>query len=119
MSYNISMIKVLSGDILMSQEKYLAWESKTEDLPESNPFDENRPVNEEGKVSLINGESFYWSGEFSGTSYNNGTFKKVIGDTEGYAELLFIWEYGDTIEGVKVKDGRFWECPVTFFLNED
>lgn len=58
-----------------------------------------------------------WYGEWSGRSYRD-VLPKVLAKTKGAADLLFVWEGGDSFTGLRVKDGVVVEKRVVIRLEE-
>lgn len=119
MSCNISKVHVVSGghlriaslDLLSLLRKRPEWEW----VPDQNLIDEavkNEP-DENGEIEL---REFLWHGECSGNGYEDVLIKQILPLTKGSIDLVFIWEDGDSVSGLQVRDGVATECTVDFVL---
>lgn len=57
-----------------------------------------------------------WSGEFSGLYYD--VYLKILSCTSGCAEILVVWEDGDTYSGLRVENGIVLEKEVVHTLKD-
>jgi hypothetical protein len=118
MSYNIDNIEIRGSSLTITEVNWRKWQARRDDLPEGNLpieyFEEG--MFENGKAPIT--DKFWWFGEFSGTSFHNGTFAEFVADLEGSADLILFWEGGDTVEGVKIRDGKAYLAPAILTLGE-
>lgn len=120
MSYNITSIELRDSDLTMSTEAWRKWKAQERilPLPESNmPFMD--PTDEQLESGVVPVRELWWCGEFSGTRYNDGTFAAFIADLQGSADCILVWEGGDEIHGLKIRDGQAYECPVQIELGPE
>lgn len=94
MSTNIDHVKVLSGELTISEEG-----ERWLDNPQEDWFPECPPKIVDGKV-----DKMWWSGEGSGNAVAGGTLAKFFSFTKGTAEFVFYWK-GMGPEGIRVVDG--------------
>jgi len=66
----------------------------------------------EGFVKLRN---FDWSGEFSGTYYEQ-MIRDAAPHIKGVIEVVYVWESGDSFSGLRIEDGVATEMDVEFSL---
>ena len=104
MSYNADTSRYLSGHLFITKgavRKFLT--DLGDDLP-SNCF--LRQINHDDPhlCDPVLIKNFSWSGEWSGHSFET-SLRKVLAETIGEAVLLFIWEGGDSMSALHVKDG--------------
>lgn len=110
MSYNLDNIKIISGQLSISKKKAILLLELAKDtikyLPESTFLDELNlhPRNDftDDEIQLKN---IRWCGEGSGRTYDffENLVLKAIG---GSAEIMEIWERGDTVETYTLKNGK-------------
>jgi hypothetical protein len=50
----------------------------------------------------------------SGASFQILT--KIIPLLKGEADLVFLWEYGDSVSGLMIRDGKAVDCEVSYTL---
>lgn len=120
MSYNVDHVAVLSGELEVSPEGR-AWLVREDRamvgpdawLPESVP-DLCEPASD-GWAKI---RHFWWSGESSGNAVYYGAFEKFIGFTRGSADIVLVWEGGDSMTGYRVSDGEMVEHNVVMTLGE-
>lgn len=67
---------------------------------------------EQGYYSITN---ISWCGKFSGHSYDL-FIERVLPKIEGKMELFVLWEGGESIEGLRVENGKVTEHEVKFSL---
>ena len=114
MSYNIDSVRYIKGELYIDADKarklYRQYES---DLPECHflePFDDHI----EGEYQL-QGKSVikdpWWNGGHSGHAYEKCLFE-ILKHTTGHAQLLFVWEGGNSQTALDVKDGVVRETEV-------
>ncbi len=103
MSYNIDHAEYIKGELWINAQKarelYMQFE---DDLPEGNFFNDLDIMEKgDGNTPI---EHFQWYGERSGYAYENCLFE-ILKHTTGHAQLLFVWEGGDSQTALDVKDG--------------
>lgn len=115
MSYNISRVIVHKMQATMSPNDLLSLLSRFGGrLPESNFLQDHK---EAARAALARGQdsvelkSFNWCEDFSGRTF------EVLKDTiasfiTGTVEVVLVWERGDTITGLLIKDGTCRACGV-------
>jgi hypothetical protein len=117
MSYNIDNIKVIAGGPLKIDKATLdTLLDEDVDRPEGNLLDEyaDAEPDADGNVTL---KDLWWYGEGSGSTYDTFT-DEVLPATTGKANLVIIWEGGDSVTGLRVIDGTVTECDVGYVLLE-
>lgn len=116
MSYNINSVDAVVLEAYMKASDILLI-LKEDQLPESNFLEDLSDAayaafEEKDYERLIPLENFTWVGSFSGNSLDY-LKEKIIPKIIGRIEAIFIWEGGDSIDGLAIKDGEFVECEVT------
>ncbi len=117
MSYNIDDFKVLSGqlgiraaDVRKLRKEYKdngpCNETFVDDLFEIIDGEEDPP-----KVIDIDMNSFRWTGEGSGSTFDYFR-ENIVPMLRGFADVVIIWEGGDSITGLRIKDGVATEMDV-------
>ena len=111
MSYNIDSVAYISGCLEISEADFAAAKANIieDDRPESCFLNYGGP----GIMSDIG----LWSGEGSGHAWT--TFKRALKFTTGKAELLVCWAGGDSVSGLRVRDGVVTEHKVVHSLGEE
>lgn len=114
MSYNITRTITISSTLRLPREHWEKAEaieapddSFVERLCESSFVDSYAPI-----------KDFAFRGEFSGTAYNNGALASLVALLQGDAEVIFVWESGDYVSSIRIKDGVMTECDVGYVLRE-
>lgn len=123
MSYNIDNCETLLNDNFRIKGSQLkkAIEELTHDGPERS-FLSDLP-DPSSKNSGWKANTWYfidtleWSGEGSGHIYDS-LLKIVLPKTMGSVEVIFTWEGGNSINGLRVKNGIVEECEVTLKLGK-
>jgi hypothetical protein len=111
MSYNIDSIDIRIIKPIWMNHDDAVWLAD-EDRVEIGPLDDLENLGESGRVKL---KHLNWCGEGSGHSFDY--FKReVLTKIHGHAELRIVWEGGDSITGLIVKDGKVIECSVEWRL---
>ncbi len=64
-------------------------------------------------------ERFWWSGEWSGNSWNEVFIKKVAPKILGTLEAVVTWEGGDSHSGLRIRNGKVTEPDVVMTLKDD
>lgn len=119
MSYNIDSIDYLGDARLIISAAVLARLAKEScaDSPESSFLDDpdcwRESVDLPGFVVL---ERLWWHGEGSGHGFD--ALKAALGHTLGSADLLLVWEGGDSQTGLRIVNGVVREMDVVFALAE-
>lgn len=147
MSYNIDSVIFVRGKLSIPREKFFELAVEYQDsAPECSIFDRQDfeilvPKKSKSKPQIIPSDEFpsiityepdtvnprgnagppYWSklrwrGEGSGSYYD--TFKDILSQMDGEAELVLIWEGGDSIGGLRIRNGEVTEHEVLFSLKE-
>jgi len=122
MGCNINHVTVLCGPLTIKVKRARKFLCKHKGrLPGCNVFDLSRITDalavgdDDDPIDLA--YQFWWSGEFSGTAYND-----ILGDllrrTKGSADLVFHWEGGD-LTGLRVTDGKVTTHTVIVSLGEE
>lgn len=116
MSYNIDSTEIINLDLAMKASDVLEFEDSG---PECCFIEDMIEVAEsmEDKTSLIKLPNFDWYGEGSGRSYSL-LLEEIISKLVGTAEIIFFWEGGNSVSGLKIKDGKYKECDVKHILEE-
>lgn len=115
LSYNIDEIKVISGQLFIHDKvaKKLLKKHKNE-LPEmhflENSDMEFTKLSEPDANGMMKIDDLLWGGEGSGSTFD--TLMDILENTKGEAEILIIWEGGDSIQGFRIKDGEVTEKKV-------
>lgn len=117
MSYNISSSEYISGKLTLGiLDFYSLKELYKNELPEGsflNDYNSKYILNFLDSEVEIN--QFWWYGE--GSRYSLGILKdKILPLTRGEADILFVWEGGESFSGLRVKDGLVTEKVVRFEL---
>jgi hypothetical protein len=105
MSYNIDKVRYLKGSLRITWDAVSKFSLRLEKqgihLPESNFIDAAfQECEVDGEIEI---DVPRWCGEGSGRSYD--LFKEALSLTTGVANLLIIWEGGDSITGLRVVNG--------------
>jgi len=133
MSYNVDSAEIISGKLTISASAYHQWKDD-EGLPEISPFDgldasfftrkcknghdsggkkfcgDCGAEAQEGPAT-VEITSFHWGGCGSGHAYYDA-LPRFLAALEGSADLVFVWEGGDSISGVRVENGKVVEHEV-------
>lgn len=116
MSYNIDSVRLLSGSGQIRAADVLRL-CKELNLPEVNLLDELKAAAKNAAPeTLLPIRQWWWSGEFSGMSYNEGELRKLARCVVGSVDLLLTWEGGDSVLGIRISDGQLTECDVRMVL---
>lgn len=100
MSYNLSKVRVKNCTLEIPRGVIIAAENK---LPEINPFDDldlRRDTSEWIKI-----KDFCWSGEGSGYTFDY-LLECILPKSRGELNAVLIWEGGDSMERLVVKNGK-------------
>lgn len=107
MSYNIDHVEYLKGKLMITRENLAAArEAVKEDKPETNFLDDALEQFDVagGPDDAVEIENPWWNGECSGVFSDN--FEKALSFTKGTADLIVTWEGGDSVNGLRVEDGK-------------
>jgi hypothetical protein len=110
MSYNISGVVVLSADAVMTGDdvsELLELAERADMRPEGCFLD----FIEHPRVDEVRLKSLAWCGGGSGNSYEFFV-ENVLPRVRGRADLLVIWEGGDRVDGLLVRDGVVTQADV-------
>lgn len=119
MSYNVTGVWVLGGALEISQEgrEWLERKTLNGDTPADSCLPENAPrwgtPREDGWVPITN---MWWSGDGSGESVACGAWVKFLGFTRGKADIVLVWEGGESMTGYRVENGKVTEHDVVLTL---
>lgn len=123
MSYNCDSILSLEGTLVLAKADFDRLLKKyCHELPEQcflveqeGRFDDDA---EEDEVLVFDGigASLTWCGEGSGYSYVDVFLKEVVPCLKGKADFVLTWEGGDSITGLRIKDGKAVEMDVAHKL---
>jgi hypothetical protein len=129
MSYNIDHIENVSCDLRITYGKFLALMKKYEgELPEANflhdladtysylDTDDDSEDLEEALKTVLEIKNVAWCGGGSGRT--RALLETILKKCDGTADLVLIWEGGDTVTGIKVRDGNITRCKVGYTLTE-
>lgn len=109
MSYNVDSTEILSGELFIRVADLDKWRLRQNGLPEVSfieCFDECLSYIQGMEWYKIN--KFWWYGEGSGNAYHE-TLPAIIADLRGEAEIVFTWEGGDFVSGLRIKDRKATE----------
>ena len=106
MSYNTSNISFLSGALYITDKKLKKFEKK-HDYPTS---DIRMREVDDGKNQILHIPS--------GECTLNHLLPEFLAMTEGKADLLVIWEGGDSVSGLRVEDGVVEKMDVEYVLKK-
>lgn len=110
MAYNLTCVRYLDGELTIDPADAQALLEEHSPLPEDCFLrDAAECVGDD--VPILQPS---WCGEWSGTTYE--TFMLALAHADGRAQLLLVWEGGDKLTGLKVRDGVVAECDVTVKL---
>jgi hypothetical protein len=115
MSYNIDSTEYLSGGPLRIHQDVVDMANSELEyrLPEGCfIFDLGGPPNTWHDITHPS-----WVGEGSGNEED--TFKYLLSQTKGSADILLTWEGGDSFSGLRVVDGTVTEHRVVHMLGEE
>lgn len=117
MSYNVDRVEILeSKRFRIKKSVLLAYEDRDDDLPESNfvwaalSASKNTDAGED--VLL---ETLEWTGVGSGHSWD--LFLEILEKTEGFADIVTTWEGGDSVTGLRVRNGQVTPMFVERYLS--
>lgn len=118
MSTNIDTIKILKIDAWMYEaDRVRLLEELRQTLPEDyflDDVDAFGPPTPEGKRQL---KKLTWRMTYSGNSFYNGAFAKVVACIHGQVEAVVVWDSGN-ISGLRIVEGKMKEPEVGFTLGD-
>lgn len=111
MSYNANSCRIIDGELTMDPVKAAALLVKFKGkLPDNNFLEKHAKLGPEIEP-LTNAA---WSGEGSGYSWNE--YREALSATQGAADIVVIWESGDSVSGLRVRNGTVTEMDVKYTL---
>jgi hypothetical protein len=144
MSYEIDSIEIIDGELSISREAFAAAFEEaalSNEIPEISVFHRDdmeiiryKTKRADGKKLEVvcgadcpeniifnkdsgrDGNRVRWRGAGSGSTYD--TFKNFLSKTKGNADLVLIWEGGDSVEGLRVRDGVVTSHSVGYVLRD-
>ncbi len=120
MSYNIDTIHVLSGQLSLraaDARKLVRDESGPEDCFIED-LEDIVHGDEVPKIIDLDMNNFRWRGEGSGNSWEEYFLPDVVPLLRGEAELVVVWEGGDSFGGIRIKNGKATEHEVVHSLGK-
>ncbi len=115
MSYNIDSSEYLSGKLYIRPSKFREARLKyKDDTPEGNFLNDDHIADIVDSDNPEPIKNMRWYGEGSGRRFDD--FKDILAMTTGEADIVLTWEGGDSITGLRVKDGVVTECDVKMTL---
>jgi hypothetical protein len=118
MSYNISHCETLKCDAWISSEDVEEiLKHEDEWLPEMNFMQDVKPfqVAKAGKYVI---KEFEWCGTCSGYFWDK-LLLNIAPKIHGTIEAVVTWEGGDSVSGLRIKDGKVSQPKVVVSLAED
>jgi hypothetical protein len=118
MSYNVDDVSYLSGQLTIGRKVARVFMEEHERLPDINPLeygdiDLSDSLPDDEQLPLAHP---HWNGEGSGHGIED--FEALLSLTKGTADLLLVWEGGDTFTGYRVTDGKVEEKEVLIRLKD-
>ncbi|MDE2095634.1 MAG: hypothetical protein KGL39_00125 [Patescibacteria group bacterium] len=117
MSYNIDSCEYLKGSLRIKRgdvSKLIEKHQETGNIPEGNFLEDLNLTGSPDEELII--EVPNWYSECSGYTYD--VFKEVLSHTTGEADILLVWEGGDSQTGLRVRNGKVKEMTVKATLKE-
>lgn len=114
MSYNIDRITVLRGTLSIDAAEARAFARKHAGDTPAGSFLSAWAKLDDQCHGPIPQQKISWCHDGSGDSFE--LFKSALSLTRGDADLVLIWERGDYVSGLKVREGRVEEMDVEFVL---
>lgn len=117
MGYSIDSVRYLGDGRLAVRagDAKLFLDEHEDDLPEGNFFDALSLKRTTPDDEMLPVETPHWYGNNSGRTYPD-LFFKSLATTRGDADLLVVWEGGDSQTGVRVRGGVASEAKVKISL---
>lgn len=120
MSYNIDSVTCLKLEAWMYSQDIRRFLEDDEEgrisLAEGNfltEISQKSLQKDDVKIKLPN---LWWYGEFSGTSYKEVLIKQIAPLIHGEVDAVLTWEGGDSVSGLRIKDGVVEEMDVEYVL---
>lgn len=116
MSYNIDDASYIpgTGPLRMRPSAARRAVKAIRDRPKSNFVDGiDRDVDDDEPQAF---RSPNWTGEGSGNTFSE--YLRVLAMTEGSADILLTWEGGDSMSGLRVRDGVVTQHKIVVSLGE-
>ncbi len=121
MSYKIDSVDTIRSTLTVTRKKWSTLKKKFDNgqlcAAELNFVDYLSEKDFVDDVARI--ERVEWCGESSGNSFHDGIFAKAIAATSGDADLIMYWEGGDSVGGVKIRNGKVREVNVRMELEDE
>lgn len=125
MSYNIDSVRILNGGLRITAANLMALRLVLAgQLPDSNFLDVQKNVaiqrmmeKDDTLIDIAPSGFLHWCGDGSGHAFDVFC-DEVVPKLLGEADLLVIWEGGDSVEGYRVKSGECRQCDVDYTLKE-
>jgi hypothetical protein len=117
MSYDCDRVMYASGKLFITHERLAQLYMLTSERPEQNMIDMLRAADAHGKLTdpiEIGDRALQWCSEGSGYTWDK--FLRALKLTTGEAELVCIFERGDSVLGFYVKDGIVTKKKVRYQL---
>lgn len=119
MSYNIDSIEIVKGKLTINKELAQNFNDRhNDDLPEWNfinaILEGDELVIEKEDEDGVHLKRVPWCHQGSGRSFEQ--FKEALELTKGKADLVLIWEGGDSINGLRISNGKVEEKEVKMTL---
>ncbi len=119
MSYNVTGTITIRSTLRISEANWRM--AKKLELPALSPI-YNLADMDFGPDGYASIPRFRWSGEGSGFATLDGTdphLAAFIKLTEGEADVIFVWEGGDSFSGARFRDGKYAPAEVKFSLADE
>jgi hypothetical protein len=115
-SYSIDSNEYLSGRLSISLGDWRRLANElSDDLPERTFLNEQTPPQGDDSV-IVPIVKFWWYGEGAGYESEELFKKKVAPFLIGEADILLVWEGGDSHTGWRIIDGKVTDCKVVSSL---
>ncbi len=111
MSHDITAIRVIRTNLRISKKNYRR--ALGVRRPEANPL---TTISEGDFVDGFAKVEMDWVGEGAGNRFHDGSFDAFVRYLEGEAELVLVWEGGDSFSGIRICDGVATRSEVQFSL---
>lgn len=120
MSYNVDHVDEVVLEAFMEAKTVLRFLENDSALAEINFLQDmeteaQAAVDAKDPKRLIALPNFNWCSSWSGNGMDH-LKKKIIPKIKGTVEAIFIWEGGNSMDGLLIKDGKFKECGVKLEL---
>lgn len=101
MSYNVDSVEYLDGKLFIDRTKAQELLATLE-LPESHMLDS---LDFRAQSDRLEIKHPWWGGSGSGHFYDTSLLE-LLRNTTGSADLLFVWEGGDSMTALRVENGK-------------